>query len=650
MTAEHDPGRGASDRLLWTETADRWLRAVREHGAEDPAGVVLPGRVTGDGERRESMETIGRSFLLASARIAGSPDGDAEADALIEFYAQAIVDGTDPGHPSAWPRGVTCRTPLTGITNSIVEGANLAFGLYTAGDRFWSRLDDRQQSQVLAWLRHHALREVWQNNWQLFPAMAEAFIRHRSGDARGLHGERNVARVEGWYLGDGWYTDGPSHAVDYYNAWAIHPYLWAWYRMTDRTRTYEGQRHLERLVRFVDRMPSFVASDGALVHFGRSLTYRTAALAPLWCAEISGVSPLTPARTRQVATSVLDGFVRHGVGADGQLRLGWYDEHLPASLQDYSGFGSPYLAGIGFLGLSLDAGHRVWTDAAEPAEHPASTCSLEGTGITLSTAGGEAPVVLVNHGSDHAELPVQDHGIRDPDDPHYGSFAYSTHTAPEVGDGWLEAVDGHVCLFDDQGRPSRRAKLRGRMQDGPLSASVHYPQIDGRLLVGAAIVTASVVNRGTEVRAHLVIAPTAHDRIREGAFALAAAEPPEQDVGSDRVHASVADGAHRVVLTGLHGWDDAGVVAHRGTNAMGEHSAIPILTAARGEDETVHVAVHQLLRDRDDPDAALAGLRVAVAGTRVRVEWPDDAVDVEFDLRTVVEWDGQPGKSGGRRH
>ncbi|WP_309128896.1 DUF2264 domain-containing protein [Microbacterium sp.] len=644
---EHDLADGASARRYWMQTADRWLRAVREHGADDPAGVVLPGRVTGDGIRRESMETIGRSFLLASSRIAGSPAGDAEADALIEFYAQAVVDGTDPEHPSRWPRGVTCRPPLTGITNSIVEAANLSFGLYIAGDRFWSRLGTREQDQVLAWLRHHALCGVWQNNWQLFPAMAEAFIRHRGGDASGLHGERNVARVEGWYLGDGWYTDGPSHAIDYYNAWAIHPYLWAWYRMTDRVRTADGQRHLERLAAFVETLPAFVADDGSLMHFGRSLTYRTAALTPLWCAEISGVGPLAPARTRRIATSVLDRFVRGGVGDDGQLHLGWYDEYLPA-MQDYSGFGSPYLAGIGFLGLSLGEEHPVWSSPAE-AQGPraAFTRAIEPAGITLSSAGEGSPVVLVNHGSDHTDLPVQHHGIRDTDDPHYASFAYSTHTAPEVGDGWIEAVDGHVSLFDEEGRASRRVMLRGTAADGPMSASVHCPQIDRKLLPGAWIVTASVVHRGTEVRAHLVTAPVTHDRIREGAFALAGASALSTAVEGPQ--ASVSNGEHRVVLTGLHGWDAGGVVAHRGTNAMGEHSAIPTLTASREAEQTVHVAVHQLLRADEDPVAAIEALRVYVDGTTLRVEWPDDQLDVELDLCTVVEWDGQPGKPGGVR-
>ncbi|MBN7793695.1 DUF2264 domain-containing protein [Microbacterium esteraromaticum] len=639
---------GASARMHWNGIADLWLSAVLQRGAHNPAGVILPGRVTADGVRRESMETIGRSFLLASSRIAGAEPSDATADALIEFYAQAIVDGTSPEHPSRWPLGVTCRPPLTGITNSIVEAANLAFGLYTAGDRFWQRFSDAEQQQVLGWLRHHAQREVWQNNWQLFPAMAEAFIRHRGGDTRGLRNERNVARVEGWYLGDGWYTDGPGHAIDYYNAWAIHPYLWAWYRMTDRTQTPDGQRHLERLAQFVDGLSTFIAADGALVHFGRSLTYRTAALAPLWCAEISGVSPLSPGRTRQLATSVLDGFVDHGVGADGQLSLGWYDECLD-SMQDYSGFGSPYLAGIGFLGLSLGDGHPVWNAPAEPVAAPPRTRAFDDTGLSISTAGGDAPVVLINHGSDHADLPVQNHGIPDGDDPHYASFAYSTHTAPEVGAGWLQAVDGHIALFDSHGRPSRRVKIRGTAVEGAMSASVHLPQIDGALIPGAHIVTASVVNRGMEVRAHLVTAPLAHDRLREGAFALAAGAPPAVSSDARALTAEAVGDAHRVVLTGLHGWEEPAVVERRGVNAMGEYSAIPTLWATRSSAQTVHVALHQLLDADEDPVAARLDLQVSVDGTRICVQWPDDGIRVDLDLCTVVPWDGQPGRIGGAR-
>lgn len=639
---------GLRTRADWTATADRWLSAIRERGGDDPAGVVLPGRVTRDGVRRESMETICRSFLLASARIAGAPAGDPQAEALIGFYARAIVDGTSTDHRSRWPRGVTCRPPLTGVTNSIVEAANLSFGLYIAGDRFWTRLTTEQQAQLLDWLRHHARLDVWGNNWQLFPAMAEAFIRYRGGDASGLRNERRVARVEGWYLGDGWYTDGPDHAIDYYNAWAIHPYLWAWYRMTGRSDTPEAQRQLARLAAFVESFESFVAGDGALVHFGRSLTYRTAALAPLWCAEISGVNPLGSARTRELASAVLGNFVGHGVGADGQLRLGWYREFLPA-MQDYSGFGSPYLAGIGFLGLALDAEHPVWAEAGEPRCPEPFTRVLDGTGLTLSSAGGDAPVVLINHGTDHTDLPVQPHGIRDTDDPHYASFAYSTHTAPEVGAGWLAAADGHVCLFDEQGRPSRRVSLRGSTTRRPLSASVHYPQIDGSLLPQAWIVTASVVHLGTEVRAHLVTAPTAHDRVREGAFALAGDRPPQRVVGAESAYAQVDNGRCRVVLTGLHGWDAAEVLDHRDTNALGAHSAIPVLIARRDQPETVHVAVHQLLAHDADPQAGLAALRVQVEGTRLLVEWPADGVRVEADLRTVVDWDRQPGQVGGVR-
>lgn len=32
-------------------------------------------------------------------------------------------------------------------------------------------------------------------------------------------------KIEEWYVGDGWYSDGPSFSMDYYNDYVIHPML-----------------------------------------------------------------------------------------------------------------------------------------------------------------------------------------------------------------------------------------------------------------------------------------------------------------------------------------------------------------------------------------------------------------------------------------
>ena len=32
-----------------------------------------------------------------------------------------------------------------------------------------------------------------------------------------------VNKINEWYLSDGWYSDGPEFALDYYNSYVIHP-------------------------------------------------------------------------------------------------------------------------------------------------------------------------------------------------------------------------------------------------------------------------------------------------------------------------------------------------------------------------------------------------------------------------------------------
>ncbi|WP_435172915.1 DUF2264 domain-containing protein [Actinacidiphila sp. bgisy145] len=640
--AERSPLTGWT-RAHWEAVGRRWLSRIEPYDSAGGALPRLPGRVTGDGERRESMEAVGRSFLLAAPLIAGARG--TEAEALTERYARALLAGTDPDGAESWPRGVTCRAPVTGVTNSIVEAANIAFGLHISRERLWDRLAPAERRRIADWLRHHARLEVWHNNWQLFPAMAEGFLRSVGEDTSGCTGTRNVRRVESWYLEQGWYTDGPEHAVDYYNAWAIHPYLWAWYRMTDRTATPDGARHLERLGAFAGSWADTVAPDGSMLHVGRSLTYRTAALAALWCAEISGVNPLTPGATRRLASGVLARFTAAGVGIAHPPELGWYRPYEPIA-QTYSGFGSSYLAGIGFLGLAIDQDAPVWTAAEQPqpTERGPRTRVMPELGWLLRTQQ-DGIVRLVNHGSDHCEIPVEPTRA-DPDDPHYAKFGYSSHTAPGTAAGWTANVDGHLALLDAGGRASHRGVIRAMRVEGAVAGSVHLPQLDGRLLPGCSVVSVTVLDGDLELRAHLVRTPRPRP-VREGGWAVADTSPLTTRTpggpGTARTAAVTrADGLTATVV-GLYGWQHAATHAERDTNAMGPYSAVPVLTATAGTPTTVLVSLHTLTRTAPTPtdlaDLATA-VRVEVHGTVLHAHWRTGPHHT-LDLATFVPWDGE---------
>lgn len=616
-------------RQHWELTASHWLHQIREHTEHSPARPRLPGHVTRDGPVREGMETICRSAILAAALLAG---GWADHEEHAVWYRQAIVDGTRPDGPHAWPRAVNCRAPLAGITQSLVEAAHLAFALHIGREHLWEPLTPDQKRQVGDWLGHHARLEAWYNNWQLFPAVCEAFLTSVDIPTPGCHGARNVARVESWYLGQGWYTDGPEHAIDYYTAWTIHPLLWAWYRMTGREQTAEAQRHRQRLGAFAAGLPWWMAADGSLLHMGRSLCYRTAPLAALWCAEFAGVNPWTPGQTRRLASGALSRFVDQGMGADGLLTLGWYGPHA-GTCQPYSGFGSPYLAGIGFLGLALGADHALWTaEEPLPTDDAPARLDLSEAGWTVNHRHSVSR--LTNHGSDHCGLPVG--ANTDPDDPHYAKFSYSTHTAPGTGQAWQDNIDSHLALVDPDGRASRRCALHVTRAEPGVTGSLHLPQLDGQLLEDTWVITVSIEHGAHELRCHLVRGRR-DLTVRDGAHAIADDRPPQSGI-VDATGTAWARNSEETLsaITPVIGWQTPQLDHYTGCNALGRHSTVASLSAAGSADRQMFAALHTLSRAPLEPSELSSVIRVEADHTTITVRWRDDDTTTSVDLADFV--------------
>jgi len=629
----------AVTRSDWEAAADRWLLTARKHADAGGALICPPGPPSQSGRLSDGIEGFARSLLIAAPRLAGADDGDPYGHA--QFYADGLAAAVRPGGAGQWPRAVAgADYPHGGITQPAVEAANLAFGLALCREQLWDRLDEAVRAPLTDWLLHHAQLRVWDSNWLLFPAVVEAFLGSVGVDVPGGRGAENVARVESWYLGHGWYNDGPvaepGRNLDHYNSWVIHPFLWQWYRLRGEAEPAAlTARFRERLGEFADSYALLFAPDGAPLHQGRSLTYRHAVLGGLWTAALAGVDPLPPGSLRALAGRTLRYFDRLGADGEAPPTLGWDGrEFLPAT-QVYSGPGSPYFAGLGFLGLAAPAEHPLWAAApaapaaeGRPAPGPGKVTVWPDLGWLVQHDRSDGIVRLVNHGSDHVT------SADDPGDPHYAKFAYSTHTAPGTGVAWADrawagGVDGHLALVDDWGRATRRGRIMGSCAGDGFAASWHLPRLEpsGRPLPGARVVTASIVDGPFELRCHLVTGPAGWT-VREGGHAVAGEAEPTAGTGDPAAGPgawAAADGIRSAVL-GLHGYRPGGgaVARHLGANALGRHSAAPYLTGPATDSAStgiVHIALHLLDREPGElPDPA-AIVTVEVAGTVVTARW-----------------------------
>lgn len=603
-------------RAHWEAVADGWLSRALEHASPRHALFTIPGRHASSGPESDALEGYARSFLIAAPRISGGGDGLR----LAERYAEGLIAGTEPGGDEAWLRGVDCVTPLTGKTQPIVEAANIALGLHLSREQLWDRLDDRHKEPVVDWLAHHASRRAWPNNWVLFTAVIEAFLASVGVDTDRYRSDDDVRWVESWHLGEGWYTDGQRRNIDYYNAWVIHPFLWAWYDMVGDRDPDAAWRWRQRLAAFLDGYRHFFGGNGSPVQQGRSLTYRTATLAPLWLGQLTGVDPADPGAVRRTASGTLKYFVDAGIGRDGPPSLGWRGaEYLPLT-QHYSGPGSPLFAGMGFLGLALPREHPVWTatEAPQPSETGDAVLALPGAGWLLHSTAEDGIVRLVNHGSDKITA-----GTPDPD-PVYIKYGYSSHTAAGHGAAFDAAADGEFTVVDTAGTILRRQGIDRHRVDGTVASSRNrYPT--------GAVTTASIVSGRYEVRVHRV-EDIAVGTVREAGYLVASDRPPESDAGDGWAWVRDADGLTSAVL-GLYGYRQGAIWdTFEAVNALGATAAAPQLVGVGG---TVFAALHVLAR-REDGESAVAGWRDAarfiVADERiVTVTW-ENGEEITVDL------------------
>ncbi|MDW8807501.1 DUF2264 domain-containing protein [Streptomyces scabiei] len=464
-------------RAHWEAAADALLAAVEPYASADGALYQLPGdRTSWAGRLSDGLEGYARTLLLAAFR---------RDEKSLARYA----DGLAAGVAGVWPR-------IEDRTQPLVEAASIAFALRVTRDLLWDRLDDDVRQRAAAWLGDALTAEPWPCNWELFPVTVGGFLEeigHEPELARRVI-DRRLDRIEQWYLGDGWYTDGDGRKFDYYNGWAMHlyPVLHAWLADDDRLLARYGDRLSVHLADYA----RLFGGDGAPLHQGRSLTYRFATTVPLWLGALTGRTPLSPGRTRRLASGALKYFLDRGaVDEHGLLSLGWHGPN-PAVLQGYSGPASPYWASKGFLGLLLPADHEVWTATEEPGpvECEDELRPVGPPNWLLQSTRSDGLVRLHNHGSEDVRY-----------DPFYTRLAYSTVTEPVPLAEPAESYDNSVIVGGDASRTDIEPLGVGE----GWAASRHTVGEDG------VRVTSLVVARGAvEVRAHLVTGAAPGTQVR----------------------------------------------------------------------------------------------------------------------------------------
>ena len=313
-------------------------------------------------------EALARTLAGIAPWLELGPDDTAEGkqrERFIRLARQSLINGTDPASPDYLNFGQVPDQPY-------VESAYLAAALLRAPKQLWEPLTDTQKRNVVSGLRTSlAMPFKHNNNWWLFPAMIQAFLWQVGELQEPDRLVQGAKTIDGWYLGDGMYGDGPHFHWDYYNSYVIHPML------LEPLKVAQAKNHpiakmlpeaRSRAHRYAEILERMVSPEGTFPVMGRSSAYRFAAFYHLAYMALTKDLPesLDPGAVRAAITTV----VRNQIEAPGTfdeqgwLRLGAVG-YQPSLQERYNASGSLYVCLTGLVHLGLPADDPFWVAPAK---------------------------------------------------------------------------------------------------------------------------------------------------------------------------------------------------------------------------------------------------------------------------------------------
>lgn len=362
---------GKSDRALWVKAMDEVARPVIWNLSEGTLRQNMPRESKGKPHEMCYLEAFGRTLCGIGPWLELGADDTKEGKLREEYIKrtiQAIEHAVDPSSPDylVWDERQG-RQPL-------VDAAFLCEGLVRARTQILERLDSKTRQQLIEALRLTGRMKPYESNWLLFGSMIEATLYDLTGecDMEKLMYGVNRFMVDGWYKGDGLYSDGKDYHQDFYNSIVIHPMLTDVLELLDRNGLCDKEMlktHLQRQQRFAVQLERLISPEGTYPCIGRSICYRFGVFHSLahTCFYHRLPSNLPAGQVRSALTALIRRQIKakDTFDAQGWLTIGFSGHQLDMS-ETYINTGSTYMCAAVFLPLGLPASDPFWSEPWQP--------------------------------------------------------------------------------------------------------------------------------------------------------------------------------------------------------------------------------------------------------------------------------------------
>lgn len=355
------------DRDYWTNSCYQLAKPVLEAMSKGELQKNMPVEVSPIWDNRDKrvtyMEAFGRLMAGIAPWLSLPDDETAEGQQRKQLRVWALKSYANAVDPKS---GDYLLWEKEGQT--LVDAAYIANSFIRAPKQLWEPLDSLTKQRYIA--RFKELRRVDPpyTNWLLFSAMIETFLVSVDEQYDAFRIDMAMRKVNEWYVGDGWYSDGPDFAFDYYNSYVIQPMTYEIIEILKSRKTSvrftPGMDVVKkRTQRYGEILERLISPEGTFPAFGRSITYRMGVFQPLALLAWKEALPttLSEGQIRAGLTTVMMRMfsIDGNFGKEGFLQLG-FAGHQAGVADRYTNTGSLYMTSLVFLPLGLPASHPFW--------------------------------------------------------------------------------------------------------------------------------------------------------------------------------------------------------------------------------------------------------------------------------------------------
>lgn len=287
--------------------------------------------------------------------------GGGEDISFEKIYRKGIIAGTNPESKEYWGK---CNS----FDQRFVEMASLAYGLLFAPEKIWTPLTDKQKDSFARWLYQINEYFVPESNWLFFRVLVNVALKQCGMEYNSEKLLADLEKIESFYLGDGWYSDGISTKEiphngqkDYYISFAIHFYSLIYAIVMKNDDAVRAENFRKRAYSFAQEFIYWFSDSGEAVPYGRSLTYRFAQIAFWSMCLVADVKPFSVGIIKGIIVRNLEYWLSDNrIFDNGHIMTIGYRYNQLIMSEGYNSPGSPYWSMKAFAFMALPDEHEFW--------------------------------------------------------------------------------------------------------------------------------------------------------------------------------------------------------------------------------------------------------------------------------------------------